>query len=425
MKKPWGLVVVTVVVGAIGLGLIRILSRKEEMENLRKLFGDDWFEREVLGAHPEHWLGKWHQKREDNPITKYTNDLVGYALQGDSLRCDVKRLATKLQGEFVDTLAELGYAVFLVNEGAEVTMEPMAPLAGPDLRVGKERKEYFVEIRRVRLDEAHAAADLATEDVFEKLCKTPSRHSVVISMTDEYAAHSPKLKKAVRLVRGILENLEAKGVEKATLYYHGPNDYSVREGIETQAAYDYSDGKRLGDQVRDEEWKRKAGFVARFDDTGRKKERTGVDVLALGEDRIEIKPDETYLRLRTLLGKKQKQLPKSAPGIIVLDISDLGKLMVDEFTIARTLYGDLVVVLGAGAEGYPHDLQRKPNGYFMKTTRVSAVVIQETTSLGGTVQIKRQVFPTNNPNAQVLTRDELKLFGAIAEGLDNLCAEAL
>jgi hypothetical protein len=28
-----------------------------------------------------------------------TNDLVGYALQGDSLRCDVKRLATKLQSE--------------------------------------------------------------------------------------------------------------------------------------------------------------------------------------------------------------------------------------------------------------------------------------------------------------------------------------
>jgi hypothetical protein len=57
--------------------------------------------------------------------------------------------------------------------------------------------------------------------------------------------------------------------------------------------------------------------------------------------------------------------------------------MVDEFTIARALYGDLIVVLGAAAEGYPHDVRRKQNGYFMRTTRVSAVVIQETSIVGG------------------------------------------
>jgi hypothetical protein len=49
------------------------------MENLRKLFGDNWFKREILGPEPNHLLGKWHQKNADNPVTKYCDDLVGYA----------------------------------------------------------------------------------------------------------------------------------------------------------------------------------------------------------------------------------------------------------------------------------------------------------------------------------------------------------
>ena len=395
------------------------------MENLRRLFGEEWFDREIVGPKPEHLLGRWYQKSKDNPVTGYTDMMVGYALQGELLRCDVPRLATKLQGEFVDTLVELGYAVFLVDQGAKVLMEPSAPLAGPDLGVEKGGRNYFVEIRRVQLDEAHAAGDLATEDVFEKLCSKPSRHSVVISMTDKYGAYSNELKRAVHRVRTVLEDLEKGGIEKATLYYYGPEDFSVREGAEEEPSYDYSDGKRLGDQIRDQEWRRDAPFVAHYDDTGQRNERTAVGVLRRGEAHALPKPDETYLRLRTLLRKKHKQLPKDSPGIILLDISALAPLMVDQFTIERTLYGDLVVVLGAAAEGYPHDLPRKPNGYFMGTTRVSAVVIQKTEIAGKAVRIQREVFPTNNPNARVLRRDELKLFGTIAEGLENLCVEGL
>jgi hypothetical protein len=104
--------------------------------------------------------------------------------------------------------------------------------------------------------------------------------------------------------------------------------------------------------------------VARFDDTGQRNERTAVGVLRRGEAHALPKPDETYLRLRTPLTKKHKQLPKDSPGIILLDISDLAPLMVDQFTIERTLYGDMVVVLGAAGEEYPHDLPRKTERVF-------------------------------------------------------------
>lgn len=39
--------------------------------------------------------------------------------------------------------------------------------------------------------------------------------------------------------------------------------------------------------------------------------------------------------------------------------------------------------------------------------------------------LSREVFPTNNPQAMILTLDELKSFGTIAEGLERLCAENL
>ena len=57
--------------------------------------------------------------------------------------------------------------------------------------------------------------------------------------------------------------------------------------------------------------------------------------------------------------------------------------MVDEFTILRTLYGDVLVnpVAAAGGECLDLDMSRAPNGFFLGTSRVSAVVV-ETVNIG-------------------------------------------
>jgi hypothetical protein len=39
--------------------------------------------------------------------------------------------------------------------------------------------------------------------------------------------------------------------------------------------------------------------------------------------------------------------------------------------------------------------------------------------------VSREVFPTDNPQAIVLTMAELGSLGTVAEGLENLCAEQL
>src|SRR5579859_4716441 len=122
MKKWIRLLLATTIAGMIGWGVIRAVTRKKTMRNLRKLFGDEWMEEHVLCAEPEHLLGKWHKKNPDNSVTKYTDELVGIALQADALQCDLSRLASKLKGEFVDTLTELGYAIFLTGRGFQVVM---------------------------------------------------------------------------------------------------------------------------------------------------------------------------------------------------------------------------------------------------------------------------------------------------------------
>ena len=427
MKKVLRLLLVTAVVGVIGARLIRAFCREKPMKNLRRLFGDEWVEREVLCADPQHLLGKWHKKSAENPVTRYADELVGVVLERRSVECDATRLASKLKGEFVETLTELGYAVFLAEQGCHVAMEPLAPAAGPDLLAVKER-EYYVEIRKVGLDEAHAAADLASEDVFERLRNTPSRHIVVISMTEEYSAYSAELKQAVRVVRGMLADLGKRQVPKATLYYHGPRDYRLWEGEEGKPAYDYKNGKKLATQIRDEDWKRSARFKARFDDTGQESAHTGVGVLPLGAHRHRVEPDQTYLRLRSILRKKKnKQLPKGASGIILLEITDLAKLMLDDFTLERCLYGDEVMTVRAvpGGDDFRHKIQRVPNGFFLQTSRVSAVVIEAAKVETDRVVVNRRVYPTNNPQAVVLKLSELQLFGTVPPDLENLCAERL
>ena len=427
MRKIIKLVIATCLVGLVGSWVIQRLSRRGvAIKNLRKLLGDEWIEENVVSAEPDHALGRWCKKSPESSVIRYTEDLADFALNNGALKCDASRLASKLKGEFVDTIVELGYAVFLAKRGCAVTMEPTAPKTGPDLVAAKD-ESYYVEVRKIGLDEEHRTVDAATEDVFARLCGMPSRYDIVLSMTNEYVAFSPELKKASRRVASVLKDLEEKKLPEAVLYYHGPNDWVVHDHDVRKVEFDYSDGAKLAAQMQEFERAGKARFVAHFYDSGERRERTHVSVLSRGEDPGPLQADQTYLRLRGILNKKREQIPKSSRGVILIEISALAKLMVDEFTILRTLYGDVLVnpVPAAGGEGFDLDMNRAPNGFFLGTSRVSAVVV-ETVNVGvEEITFNRTVYPTNNPQARVLHLDELRLFGEIAEGLENLYFEKL
>ena len=82
---------------------------------------------------------------------KHTETLVEAILTGTNVKFDSEVLASKIESktDFVSTLAEMESTVFLAEQGFKVTLEPMAPKKGPDLRADWEEVPYFVEIRTV------------------------------------------------------------------------------------------------------------------------------------------------------------------------------------------------------------------------------------------------------------------------------------
>src|SRR6266576_1389456 len=151
-------------------------------------------------------------------------------------------------------------------------MEPFAPRKGPDLVVSNDRKEYFVEIRKVGLDEARAAADSAAIELFSRLRGTPSRFTVLISMTPEFVAYSPQLKHAARAAEQLLKTLPEKAT-KATLFYWGTDAQMLIQG-DVEPKLDYTDAEKLKAQLGQKEKIRIAPFVARFADTGAENDHT-------------------------------------------------------------------------------------------------------------------------------------------------------
>jgi hypothetical protein len=391
------------------------------MNFLKELFGEDWVESVIRSADSQHSLARWRRKDQDNPVQRY-DDIAKLILKTGSIKCDPVRLGTKLKAEFPETLMEMGYAAFLAKQGFQVTMEPFAPEAGAEL-AARHNNEYFIELRKVGLDEARAAADSAAIDLFRRLERTPSSYTVVISMTDEFGAYSPQLKKAAKSIAEVLNDLGARGIANASLYYWGPDEKLLIEGDEgKESKFDYADQEKLKAQFDEFEKLKTAPFVARFASTGSKSDHTPLAVHGLGKDpKKTLQPDKTHLRLRAILHQKREPLPPGKRGIIVLDLTDLEKIGVDQWTIKAALYGDMKVTIArAEGEGFESSLDHRANGFFAQTSRVSAVVV-ERTKITENLETTREVFPTNNAGAIPLTQVELERFGTLVAELAHLC----
>lgn len=239
-------------------------------------------------------------------------------------------------------------------------------------------------------------------------------------MTNDFAAHSPELKRAARRVEQALPEVTQRQIKEATLYYFGADHNMLIEGrIEEPHLVDVRDVGKLKLQFELFEQVQKAPFLARFFDRGEERQHTNVAVHPLGSNPKVPRPDETHLRLRDILRKKREQLPKGERGIILLDISELDKLTVDQGILLTTLYGDMQVTLKAGEEQV--EVSHRRNGFFAQTSRVSAVVIEKTRVDSSDIESSREVFPTNNAAAQLLTRPELEQFGTPVSDLVHLC----
>jgi hypothetical protein len=377
-----------------------------DLTYLRRLLGDSWIDAEVLTDKPTHLLGRWEKKDPNNIWLKYTETLVKGILTGKNITFDSEVLASKLKSktDFVSTLAEMESASFLAEQGFKVTLEPMAPKKGPDLRADWEEVPYFVEVRTVGFSEDEDRRDSVTNDIFTKLSKVPSSYYVTLTVGEEYRAGSPALKDAIDAVLTSLDVATERGMKEGTLY-HAAKNQGVLVFPGASLAEKHSDIIH------------RANFIARFDHLG--EDLSGTPASFLQPLKHPPKPVKDHERLRKILDDKRDQLPKASRGIILLEVSEL--FMLSEFSIESALYGDLLVefprIRGPQEAVGELSTRRNSRGFFGKTSRVSAVVIQKRKVEDAQVKNEWQVYPTNRANDDTISfsLEELERFGNVGD----------
>jgi hypothetical protein len=385
---------------------------------LRGLLGDAWVDAEIYAEKPEHLLGRWQKKDENNPRVKYAEELVAVILTSPNIKLSPEVLAQKIKEDYVATLAEMESAVFLAQQGFAVTLEPAAPQKGPDIRADLEGNPYFVEIRTVGFSEEEERVNLVTKQVFAKLNEVPSCYFAAVTISDECIPNSPQTKAAIDSLVEVLGVLKENKFKKATFYYAYPDGKVLNPG-----------GDFYSTDLRDEVQKRcsdivsKAEVVVRFDRLDEEQKRTPASVSP--EVKHPPEPVNTHERLKKILNKKRNQLPKASRGIIVLEVSE--QFMLDDFSIYAALYGDLIIEFAPVEAGQPvgePTTRRNNRGFFRHTSRVSAIVIQRRAVEAGRVKSYQTVYPTNRANADTirLSLAELKRFGDVGDR-ENLSAE--
>lgn len=386
---------------------------------LRELMGDAWIDAELFGEEPRHLLGQWWKKGDQNPWVAYTESLAREMLTSDKIHLDRAALAKKLKADYVSTLAEMEEAVFLLQQGFSVVLEPTYPKKGPDLRADWEDTPYFIEVKTVVHSDEDSRFNGISNEVFRTLNSVPSSYTVAITVGDKYQPRSQSLKKAMNAILKSLEILKDEKWTRATLYYSETGKL-LNPGGSFRGSGAASGTIRAKHQAIVDN----ADFIVSFRRVGEERPKTAASMTR--EFKRRLKPDKSHERLKGILDKKRKQLPKGSRGIILIERSELP--MLNDFAIEAALYGNLVVRIGAPET--PSGLlgevtaSRDHRGIFALTSRISAVVIHERQFDGSNVRNEWKVYPTDraNPDTIRLTLAELQRFGDLGDRI-NLRAE--
>lgn len=399
-------------------------SREENMTQpplvfLRQLMGDSWIDANVFGEKPKHLLGQWWKKGDLNPWLAYTESLVQAILTNEKIRLDRVALAQKVKADYVSTLAEMEAAAFLLERGFSVVLEPAYPQKGPDLRADWQETPYFVEVKTVVHSDEDSRFNRISNEVFRTLNSVPSSYSVSITVGDKYVPRSQPLRKATEAILKSLEILKEENWTRATLYYSGAGRLLNPGG-------DFSGSGAASGSIRAKHQPiiDKADFIASFRHVGEERPKTAAFMAR--EFKKHPEADKSHERLKGILDKKRKQLPKGSRGIILIERSEL--FMLSDFAIEAALYGNLVVQIRAPqTPGGPLEevtASRDHQGIFALTSRISAVVIHERHVDGSNVRSEWKVYPTDRANSDTIRLGlaELRRFGEVGDR-DSLSAE--
>ena len=364
---------------------------------LRQLMGDAWIDAEVFGEEPRHLLGQWWKKGDQSPWVAYTESLANEMLTSNKIHLDRAALAKKLKADYVSTLAEMEAAVFLLRQGFSVVLEPTYPEKGPDLRADWEDTPYFIEVKTVVHSDEDSRFSGISIEVFRTLNSVPSSYTVAITVGDKYQPRSQSLKQAMNAILKSLEILKDEKWMRATLYYSETGKL-LNPGGSFRGSGAASGSIRAKHQAIVDN----ADFIVSFRHVGEERPKTAASMAREFKRRPET--DKSHERLKGIIDKKRKQLPKGSRGIILIERSELS--MLSDFAIEAALYGNLVVRIGAPeTSGGPLGeltASRDHRGIFALTSRISAVIIHERHFDGSNVGNEWKVYPTDRANSDTI-----------------------
>lgn len=390
-----------------------ILERLNQYQCLKDFLGIAWFEEMINSSrprkHPLYWL-----LTRDIPYTSAVlhnlTDNLEIALQviekNPKREEKEKRLCGKLKNttEFYDVLPEIEWAAYLKNAGFPVSIEPTFPQKGPDLKAEINGEDIYFEIKSLNLSEEDRKEENYFIEIMGRIKEIQSRFFVNISLHDSFSDED--IFPVIKLIKKKINEFERKNIyQPVSVYYFSPSD--IREW------YGY-DGLNPPHDVYYNPmkyplfWERhKAKVIVTFYPLEDYFDATIVDIVDAAES-----VDDTK-RIRKSLGKKLEQLPTNAPVVVVIDVTFS---YVDNISVEDAIYGSSIYTIrlntqtGETADEY---WNRKRNGIFQSSTRISAVVMyKRKISDDEAIKFERKVY--GNPMAKnPLNKDEISKIGEI------------
>lgn len=390
-----------------------ILERLDQYPCLKDFLEVTWFKEIINSSRPRKhplYLLLTRDSQYTSAILRNLNNNLEIVLQviknNPKKEEKQKRLCDKLKNirGFYDVLPEIEWAAYLKNAGFPVSIEPTFSERGPDLKVKIDGRDIYFEIKSLNLLKEDRTEDNYFSEIMDRIKKIQSRFFVNISLYDSFSDED--LFPVIKLIKKKINEFERKNIyQPVSVYYFSSSD--IREWCgydELNPPHDvYSNPMKyplFGER-------HKAKVIITFYPL---EDYFGATIVGIvgGAESV----DDTK-RVRKSLGKKLEQLPTNAPAIVVIDVTFS---YVDNISVEDAIFGSSIYTIrintqtGETTDGY---WNRKRNGIFQSSTRISAVVMyKRKISDDEASKFERKVY--GNPMAKnPLNKDEISKIGEI------------
>jgi len=211
-------------------------------------------------------------------------------------------LGAKLKPDYLSTWPRWRPRYFFSSR-ASPSFSSHVSREGPDLRADWQGTPHFVEVKTVVHSEEDSRFKGLSNEIMRKLNSIPSSYSVAITVGDMYLPRTQPFKWAIEAIVKSLEILKEEKWKGATLYYSEGESCSTRTATSAVERISWQHPSEAPGHCR------QCGLHRKVPERGRGE----VEHILLDsrEQRAVPQADKSHERLKGILDKKRKQLPRT------------------------------------------------------------------------------------------------------------------